>query len=163
MATKLCFDEANELRIKYDQFPMDAVGEISNLWQEYNTFHFTEEQFERRIKKIANKYGLPEEDVDNYYWRYSSDTPESIVIFYDQTRWVQGVTCADSRANGQMLPKGSIPIGMITEKVAVLRTPCLNRVQKNQLMSEVQLKLVDMWRFHDIVGELLDNGFVVFD
>lgn len=100
------------------------------------TWRLEKWQIDFQIKRIArqNKVsGLYVEKV--LIWFENREHPEKVVLFYNQKRKSEGwADCFDFRVGEAMLPKGSIPFGMITpEGVAIIPPNTINNEQFGNL------------------------------
>lgn len=85
------------------------------------------------MKRIGVKYGVSVADMEEAYWTVclAMEGGEVAILFYSDQKWLSGDPCFDVRYDAQILPKGSVVVGMVDRKGnAVFHLPAMNSEQE---------------------------------
>ncbi len=154
------YEEMLKLREILKNFPESAKEAVSVLWNKIaNNWEIDPDA---EMNNIARYNDVSSDNVSTYYDWYAADRPDSVVIFYNESKWFGDEPCFDSRCNNQLLPRGSVVCAIVTDKGATLLKPYLEDSQVDHFKAELEDALLAVWEFDYTAEDLIAAGSLSF-
>lgn len=119
---------------------------VAAAYSAYAEFAISDEELAERLAAIAVEAGVELSEVEEYYYLHhlAVNGQDTAVVFYHEQDWLAGKPCLDWRCGSQMLPRGSVVVGMaLRSGLGQLCLPYLPREEQRTQAEEVARAALD--------------------